>query len=187
VSWVDIRAYLGWLSKKAGVVYRLPSEAEWEYTARAGTDTARPWGDDNESACKYANVSDLSRVEAHHMNPSAENLFQCNDGFPATAPVGSFPPNPFGVHDLVGNVWEVTEDCFEPTLERIGRDGKARINEPFAQPSDTCEERTSRGGSFDLFPWFIRVGYRSRFQIFYEASGYIRLSMEGFRVARSLK
>jgi formylglycine-generating enzyme required for sulfatase activity len=200
VSWVDIRAYLSWLTRKTGFVYRLPSEAEWEYVARDRTDTARPWGDDNESSCKYANVSDLSRVKAHGMDPSPNNLFQCDDGFPATSPVGSFPPNGFGAYDMFGNVWQVTEDCFEYSLDNIPRDGSAlvsntsierdknhRVSDPTVPPRDICDLRGVRGGSFDIFPWFVRSGYRSRFETFRPDSGFVRLSYEGFRVARSLR
>jgi len=200
VAWVDMRAYLSWLSRKTGFVYRLPSESEWEYVARAGTDTARPWGDDDAAACKYANVSDLSRVKAHGMDPSPDNLFQCDDGFPATSPVGSFPPNGFGVYDMMGNVWQVTEDCFEYTLDNLPRDGsprvsdpttprpfRLRVDEPTAGPADKCDRRTTRGGAFDIFPWLVRSGYRSRFEVFRADSGQVRLSSEGFRVARSLQ
>lgn len=174
LSWADIRAYLSWLSRKSGHIYRLPSEAEWEYTARAGSNMSHPWGDENDEACKHGNVSDMSRVPLG-IDPAPDNIFQCNDGFPFTAPVGSFPPNSFGVHDMIGNVWEVTEDCFAYDLEDIPRDGTPRI-------ADVCIHHPVRGGSFDIFPWFVRSGYRSR----YDIPGNPRFSYEGFRVARTI-
>lgn len=200
VAWVDIRAYLAWLSKKAGHTYRLPSESEWEYVARAGTTTATPWGEANEETCKYANVADLSRAKAHALDPSPQYTFQCDDGFPDTAPVGSFPANPFGVHDMFGNLWQVTEDCFEYALDNIPRDGSPlisdtskprdkniRISNPLLGPIDVCDLRTARGGSFDIFPNFVRSGYRSRFELWRADSGNGRFNYEGFRVARDLR
>jgi formylglycine-generating enzyme required for sulfatase activity len=199
VAWIDIRAYLAWLSRKAGHTYRLPSEAEWEYVARAGTTTAHYWGDEDAQACKYGNVADLTRAKKYELDPSPQQIFQCEDGFPDTSPVGSFPPNKFGVYDMVGNVWQVTEDCFEYTIDNIPRDGSPRvsdpskvrdksfrISDPTVGPYDRCDLHTARGGSFDIFPYAVRSGYRSRFEIWRADSGAGRFSYEGFRVARSL-
>jgi formylglycine-generating enzyme len=199
VAWIDIRAYLTWLSAKAGKTYRLPTEAEWEYVARAGTMTARPWGDEDAPACKHANVADMSRAKQYELDPSPYWIFQCDDGFPNTAPVGSFPPNKYGLYDMIGNVWQVLEDCFEYTLDTIPRDGSPRISdptkrrdpsfrivEPTVGPYDKCDMRVSRGGSFDIMPYSVRTGYRSRFEIWRPDSGAVRLAIEGFRVARTL-
>jgi formylglycine-generating enzyme required for sulfatase activity len=199
VAWIDIRAYLAWLSKKTGQTYRLPSEAEWEYVARAGTSTAHFWGDDDTQACLYGNVADLTRAEKYVLDPSPQLIFQCEDGFPDTAPVGSFRPNKFGVYDMAGNVWQVTEDCFEYSLDNVPRDGSPRISDPTkvrdksfrisdptVGPYDKCDLRTARGGAFDIFPYAVRSGYRSRFEIWRSDSGAGRFSYEGFRVARSL-
>ncbi len=174
VSWADINAYVSWLSVKAGVKYRLLSESEWEYVARAGTRTAWPWGDDPKHACKYGNVADLSR-EAIGFDPSPRSTFQCTDGYTHTAPVGQFPANPFGLHDLLGNVWEVTDDCFIYDLKSTPLDGTS------VRKRD-CIQMAVRGGAYDIFPWFTRSGYRSRFVLM----GNPRYNYEGFRVARDL-
>ncbi len=106
VSWDDAKAYLEWLSRKSGKTYRLASESEWEYAARAGTKTARFWGEDADRGCGYANVYDRTS--------KSENRFdwqhhECDDGYAQTAPVGSFAANAFGVHDMLGNVYEWAE------------------------------------------------------------------------------
>ena len=98
VSWEDAREYVRWLSRETGAPYRLLSEAEWEYVARAGTETARYWGDSESGQCLNANGDD--------------DDVNCTDGYANTAPVGSFQPNTFGLYDVLGNVWEWTEDCW---------------------------------------------------------------------------
>ena len=108
VSRDDTQEYLGWLSEKTGMQYRLLSESEWEYVARAGTETARYWGESESEQCRYANGSDntLRRAAPGHL---AAPPAACSDGFALMAPVGSFEPNEFGLHDVLGNVWEWTE------------------------------------------------------------------------------
>ena len=88
----------------------LPSEAEWEYAARAGTTTARFWGDDRNRARRYANVADRSLAKKMNEKPNRERFFPWDDGYPFTSPVGSFQPNGFGLYDMLGNVWECVED-----------------------------------------------------------------------------
>ncbi len=109
VSYENAKAYTRWLSRKTGHAYRLPSEAEWEYAARAGTRTVRPWGDSANEACGYANVFDRTskRVNKFDYTPHS-----CDDGQAHTSPVGKFKAIAFGLHDMLGNVWEWTEDCW---------------------------------------------------------------------------
>lgn len=104
VSWNDAVAYSAWLSKKTGKAYRLPTEAEWEYAARAGTTTERYWGDDADKACVYANVYD--KTAKSKLNASGEH--NCEDAYVFTAPVGKKKENGFGLYDMLGNVWEWT-------------------------------------------------------------------------------
>ncbi len=106
VYWGDAQAYVKWLSRKTGETYRLPSEAEWEYAARAGTSTARYRGDAPTGGCNNANASDLVRAKKHNLSPKPEHSLQCRDGYVYTAPVGSYRSNRFGLHDVLGNVWE---------------------------------------------------------------------------------
>jgi serine/threonine-protein kinase PpkA len=104
VSWLDVMAYIQWLNKTTGQEYRLPTEAEWEYAARAGTATARFWGNNPDIACGYANVADNT--------PSGTILWpqahRCNDGYFFAAAVGGLHANKFGLQDMLGNVWEWT-------------------------------------------------------------------------------
>ncbi len=167
VSWQDAKAYVAWLSMKTGKPYRLLSESEWEYAARAGTRTSRYWGDDPELACEFANVHDrvTQQIRKFDWEPHG-----CQDGYVETAPAGSFKPNPFGLHDMLGNVWEWVEDC--QTVNYIGapRDGSARV-------SDDCVRRVYRGGGWSG-PASVRAAVRNGNPASY------RSQLLGFRVAR---
>jgi formylglycine-generating enzyme required for sulfatase activity len=156
VSYDDTLAYLQWLSNKTGKQYRLLSESEWNYVASEGTKTAWPWGDEPTEACKHGNFSDLTRAVAEHLLISRDNVFQCFDGFTHTSPVGSFPPNKFGVFDIMGNAAELTADCFLETLEKMPYDGSPYLD-------GRCKLMTAKGGSWDLFPYSTLTGYRGRF------------------------
>jgi formylglycine-generating enzyme required for sulfatase activity len=138
VSWEDAKAYVAWLSKKTGKHYRLLSESEWEYAARAGTTTHYWWGEDPSVKCKYANGADLSAKQQYKTWVRAS---ACDDGFAHTAPVGSFPANAFGLHDMVGNVWEWVEDCYADDYVPQPRDGA-----PYT--GGDCKDRVNRGGSW---------------------------------------
>ena len=270
VSWEDARAYARWLSRKTGKTYRLPSESEWEYAARAGTSTATYWGDDPADVCAYENSWDaatmfqvfqklnehfgsmqwirefqsgrlarwISNQDAglqtvlgtvflflepeegmlvsldlyYQRNParrpkrklpsgklpdmkeflSATEGRLCNDGYAGTSPVGSFSPNAFGLHDMLGNVSEWTLDCWNDSYRGAPRDGSAWESAGFEQSkagymtplgeSGVCDWRAFRGGSwgFGLFtPGSLRSASRS---------GLIsdsRTLYLGFRVART--
>jgi formylglycine-generating enzyme required for sulfatase activity len=171
VSWRDAQAYVQWLAARTGKRYRLPTETEWEYVARAGTRGDYFWGDDD-AACRYANVYDQSG-EAHNRFNWAP--FACDDHYAQAAPVGSFAPNNFGVHDMLGNVWEWTADCYQAPYPGTPVDGSA------VQPaSGSCEKRVARGGSWITRPSRQRVTFRGRDP---EDTLY---SFFGFRVARDL-
>ncbi|MCF6178164.1 MAG: formylglycine-generating enzyme family protein, partial [Geopsychrobacter sp.] len=111
VSWQDATAYAAWLSSKSGRKFRLPTEAEWEFAARAKTLTTHYWDSDSGDACVYANVGDKSAKK----NWQSWSFHPCDDGYAASAPVGSFKPNAFGLYDMLGNVWEWTNDRYAAT------------------------------------------------------------------------
>jgi formylglycine-generating enzyme required for sulfatase activity len=177
VSWKDAQAYVGWLARRTGRKYRLPTEAEWEYVARAGTTGDYFWqaaaADQTSSdpACQFANVYDASGARASAFNWAP---FDCDDGFGQAAPVGSFKPNAFGVHDIIGNVWEWTADCYQAPYPAAPVDGSA------VQAAGTCEKRVARGGSWITRPSRQRASFRGRDP---ETALY---SFFGFRVARDL-
>lgn len=171
VNWGDANAYAGWLSARTGKTYRLPSEAEWEYAARAGTTGARFWGDAQSLACQFANVLDLTLAAALNLDRRPQFAFRCNDGFVHTAPVGSFRPNQFGLYDMLGNVWQWTADCLNPDLTTQSGDGSARL-------TGDCTTRMMRGGSWGHLPWHVRAGNRAR------GNAADRFTFAGFRLVR---
>ena len=172
VTWDDARAYAAWLSRTTGKAYRLPTEAEWEYAARAGTDSTYYWGGSAQDACAYENVADF--VAADKMNWARDSafIFKCQDGYAYTAPVGSFPVNAFGLHDMLGNAWEWVEDCWNDTYAGAPTGGRAWL-------TGDCERHAVRGGSWYGANWLARSGGRSR------ASAAFRMDDLGFRVART--
>ena len=154
VNWNDAQAYVAWLSRVTGKEYRLLSEAEWEYVARAGTRTEYWWG------------NDIGRDRA--------NCDGCGSQWDdrQTAPVGSFPANPFGLHDVHGNVYEWVEDCYASA--GAPRDGSA-------WKSGNCTQRVLRGGSWRSAPRDLRSAFRYR-----SFTTVLRNSYSGFRIARTL-
>jgi formylglycine-generating enzyme required for sulfatase activity len=170
VSWLDARAYAAWLSRRTGHRYRLPTEAEWEYLARAGSDTQYSWGNDDAGACRFANVYDLSADESGKRWPPAP----CNDGQPNVAPVGRYAPNGFGLHDLTGNVWEWTADCYTAPYPAQPLDGAA------VEVAGACALRVVRGGSWRTHLFRQRVTWRGR------DPEDRRSDIFGFRVVRDL-
>jgi formylglycine-generating enzyme required for sulfatase activity len=161
VSWQDVKGYAKWLSEETGKHYRLPTEAEWEYAARARTTTPYWWGDD---------IQQHGKVWA--------NCYNCGSKWDAkqTAPVGSFEPNPFGLYDTLGNVWEWVEDCWHGNYEGAPTDGSAWLEED----GGNCARRVVRGGSWNYRPWNVRSATRDW------SSRDGRNFVQGFRLAQDL-
>jgi formylglycine-generating enzyme required for sulfatase activity len=176
VSWRDAKAYTAWLSSRTGRQYRLLTEAEWEYGARAGSATPRFWGADPNDACYYANVGDLAFTRSllsRQSGPkvSAIAYHQCDDGYAYTAPVGRFRSNGFGLYDMMGNVLEWVEDCWNDSYDDAPSGGSAWL-------TGDCRRRVARGGGWSDIPNFVRSANRDG-----KAAG-LRMLNLGFRVAR---
>jgi formylglycine-generating enzyme required for sulfatase activity len=168
MSWHDAQAYVAWLSKETGQGYRLPSEAEWEYAARAGTQAARHWGEDPDRACDYANVADNAAKRQFGWTW----VHKCDDGFAQTAPAGSFKANKFRLQDMLGNVVEWTEDCWNSSYVAAPDDGSTWAK-------GNCERRVLRGGSWNTKPGLVRAAVRGG------AHAAVRTMIMGFRPART--
>jgi formylglycine-generating enzyme required for sulfatase activity len=167
VNWRDAQAYVRWLSLNTGEIYRLPTEAEWEYAARAGTQTNYFWGDEADAGCAFNNGADeQARLEF----PQWQTL-ACDDGAPFTAAVASYAPNAFGLYDMTGNVWEWVEDCYE-------RHAPAHTGDPAHIPA--CSHRVIRGGGWNYGAIALRTANRDPH---HPAT---RGAALGFRVARTL-
>lgn len=143
ISWNEAQAYVRWLSGKTGRVYRLPTEAEWEYAARAGSTTAYPWG--QQASHDQANYG---------AETCCTSAVAGADRWSNTSPVRSFPPNAFGLYDMIGNVWQWTQDCYVDTL--AGRPTTA-----VAVDRDDCRFRVARGGTWGDPPALIRSASRN--------------------------
>jgi formylglycine-generating enzyme required for sulfatase activity len=168
LDWKDANAYIDWINKKARAAtgldhrsgpYRLPSEAEWEYAARAGTNTARWWGDE-----------------------PGDGRANCNGcgshwDYKELSPVDAFTPNPFGLYGMLGNVWQWTEDCWHPSYVGAPKDGRA-------WRTGDCSRHILRGGSWDNVPVFIRSASRTAAPNNGKEYDYSVLST--FRIARDL-
>jgi formylglycine-generating enzyme required for sulfatase activity len=166
VSWHDAMQFVAWLSAKTGKAYRLPTEAEWEYAARAITDASAP----------HPPFSTGSTINYKQANYDAN--FTYGDGKMGlfrqkTLEVGRLPGNAFGLHDMHGNVWEWVQDCYKDSYQGAPTDGSAVV-------LPRCGLRILRGGSWNYFPQLLRSAYR------YATAPDIRLDIVGFRVARSL-
>ncbi|MEM7017184.1 MAG: SUMF1/EgtB/PvdO family nonheme iron enzyme [Pseudomonadota bacterium] len=154
VSWEDAAAYTQWLSIQTGQVYRLPSEREWEYAASAGTRTPYWWGEE--------------------LGSNRANCGLCGSQWDAsgTAPVGSFPPNPFGLFDVIGNIREWTQTCPYPNYRDVPKTGNL-------YEGGRCDRgRVARGGSFQVYSEQLRVTYRASY------ATAARSSDLGFRIVR---
>ncbi len=135
VSWQDAQAYVQWLSKETGKRYRLPSESEWEYSARAGSTTKYSWGDS--------------------IGSNNANCYSCGSQWDnkKTAPAGSFSANSFGLHDMHGNVWEWVEDCYQDSYKKTPANGEPHLG-------GECSDRVLRGGSWLSRPSNLRSASR---------------------------
>jgi len=168
VNWRDARQYVAWLSRKTSARYRLLSEAEWEYAARAGSQAAFFFGDAEAELCGYANHADAATAYAWRNRA-------CTDGFVSSpAPVGSFRANAFGLHDMSGNVWEWVEDCWHPSYAGAPTDGAAWTT--------ACVglDRVLRGGAWSVRAANVRASYR------YAFTPDLRAPYFGLRVARAM-
>jgi formylglycine-generating enzyme required for sulfatase activity len=155
ITKAQMQAYTRWLQKLTGAIYRLPSETEWEYAARAGSTSAYPWGDtmkDHRATCRECTHSHIPH---------------------GTTPVKSYPPNAWGLYDMHGNVWEMTEDCWHPTLDTTPRDGApvTRLH---------CQSDTIKGGA-----WYYTRQNAASFARARNGKN-VRSYTVGFRVLREL-
>ena len=176
INWKAADAYVKWLAEETGKPYRLPSEAEWEYAARAGTKTKYFFGDDDErtQVCKYANTADLygENILQRNANTSYINwdngLENCVDYSGVASIVGMYLPNQFGLYDVISNVQEMLADCFVYGYEGAPTDGSAWLD-------GECKRRSVRGSSWhwNNFPLAVRSSIREEF------SG----GVDGFRIA----
>ncbi len=165
VSWSDAQNYVKWLSGLTGQSWRLPTEAEWEYATRAGTTSAFYWGDS---------------ANHDHANYGADECCQGvrlgKDQWINTSPVGSFPPNQFGLYDTVGNVYQWLQDCAHDNYNGAPVDGSAWLNGNDSE----CGYRSLRGGSWYYFPENVRSAMR------FTLPAELRFNFIGFRVVRDL-
>ncbi|MGE4299333.1 MAG: SUMF1/EgtB/PvdO family nonheme iron enzyme [Desulfovibrionaceae bacterium] len=153
-SWNDATAMATWLSSASVGSFRLPTEAEWEYAARAGTSGMRYWGNDDAVACRYANAADRTAFPEEPGKVWSPR-FECDEGYWGTAPVANYQPNAFGLYDMMGNVWEWCQDWYDkdyysssPRSNPRGPGGGAI--------------RVDRGGSWSSEPGDVRSAYRYR-------------------------
>ncbi len=152
VTWNDAVAMARWLSEREGVTYRLPTEAEWEYAARAGSRTRYPGGDDPQVLLRSANTFD--RETALRWPRWRDQAGHGSDGHAFTAPVGSYAPNAFGLYDMIGNVWEWCADWYGEDYYR-----RSPTDDPAGPASGKV--RVRRGGSWHTWPLYARVAFRN--------------------------
>lgn len=169
VTWNDAVAMCKWLSEKEGQKYRLPTEAEWEYCCRAGSQTYFSTGNDTEAVAKVANVYDADAIKNWPQWP--EYAAKSHDGFEFTSPIGSFAPNAFGLYDMHGNVWEWTADYYDENYYK---------NSPTNDPQGPADGsvRVRRGGSWHTWPFYVRSGFRN------VNSESTRYTLQGMRLVR---
>jgi len=152
VTWNDAQAMARWLSKTEQRTYRLPTEAEWEYAARASTRTRYHNGDDPQALAQVGNTFDLTA--APFWPTLAAHAMHGNDGYAFTAPVASFAPNAFGLYDMHGNAWEWTSDLHDDTYY-----ARSPVDDPQGPVEGSVYVR--RGGSWHTWPLYVRSSYRN--------------------------
>jgi formylglycine-generating enzyme required for sulfatase activity len=185
ITWYDAMDYINWLSELTGHTYRMLTEAEWEYAARAGTSTAYDWGDEpSHNFSNYGMDDDLG-----------DGCIQGRDRWLNTSPVGSFPPNQFGLYDMLGNVSQYLADCFKPSYINLPNDGSANmINAPLnmggnlsdMDGTSSCDYRVIRGANFGDSSQMLRCAFRNWAPGPGSTLKTYRNSAVGFRVARTL-
>ncbi|MBB5938966.1 formylglycine-generating enzyme family protein [Streptomyces zagrosensis] len=172
----DAQAFTVWMSRRTGHTYRLPTEGEWEYLARAGSTTAFFWGDDIESAGAHANTYDEDAFAANRFRAGStvwDHVPDVHDGHAHTSPAASFNPNAFGLHDMTGNAREFVADTWVNNLKDASTDASVRHGQaPFI---------VVRGGAWNYRPQNLRTAYRNGY-----LSSEARTNMFGFRLVRDL-
>ncbi len=182
VSWEEAQAYVRWLNTQTEGGYRLLTEVEWEYVARAGAseNLVYPWGNDERDGCTFANGFDQSILSAYSgIDASGYETFDpmtCTDGWVNTAPVGSLEPNEFGIYDMIGNVATWVEDCHSPS-----HDALSDVGAPPSINASECSRRIVKGGSWGTLAHNLRIAER----IPYPATH--RDDSIGIRVAKTLR
>jgi formylglycine-generating enzyme required for sulfatase activity len=175
VNWDDAENYVAWLAEKTGKTYRLLTEAEWEYAARARTEPgAYPrfsFGNDEKDLCHYGNGADQTAKSS--IAGVTWTVAPCEDGYAYTSPVGSFAANGFGLYDMQGNAYQWTEDCYHDSYAGARSDGSAWT-------TGDCGRRIVRGGAWNNDPRWLRAASH-----FGKSSGF-RGFNDGFRVGRTL-
>lgn len=172
VSWTDAVAFAAWLSDKTGRQYRIPSTVEFEYAMRAGSEAPWSWGTDPSDACEYANIGDETLARQWPKRAS----FNCDDRYLYLASVGKFKANAFGLHDMLGNAWEWTNDCWHNDLNGAPLDGSSWLEDA----GGDCTARVPKGGGWISGPAWARAAVRSK-----DGANY-RSFMLGFRLAADI-
>jgi formylglycine-generating enzyme len=181
VNWEEAQAYVAWLNTQSSGGYRLLTELEWEYVARAGAapNVAYPWGDDPAAGCSSANGFDQTTAAKYaRVDTSGYKVYDplnCKDGWLNTAPVGSLAANAFGVYDMIGNVSEWVEDCHTASHAALPESGSPPASDA------TCPRRVSKGGSWGTLAHNLRIAERLPYP-----TGH-RDDSIGIRVAKTLR
>ncbi len=159
VSWDEVQKYIQWLNTRTNEKYRLPTEAEWEYAARAGLEDRDTYWTNPENACKYANVYDKTAYDKLSKFKVSKTHFECSDGYVATSPVGSFPPNNFGLYDMIGNAAEWCLDTYYSKAYSLMKNAKDPV---YLNPYISLAKVVRGGSWFNSIRW-TRLSARSNY------------------------